>query len=426
MILNYSVKKADYIEADAAVIEIINRNAKRFGHSFNDKRVLVNNLNARDFLARQNEKYDLILIGFGLPANLRANGFYAKEFFQKAKNNLKPDGFLALKLPGKMVYSSYIMAELNACVSKTLKSVFKNVKIIPGEQNILIASDAKMPFRFEIKKRLAGVQETVLVLSKYYLDDRMDTQKTKWLAAELKKARGKVSVNSDLNPQGFINSVLYLQAGFSPRLSVFLDKTLRYSYLFALAAALLLFQKSMRKTTAFSSGAACLWMFLIVLFYFRIINGQIFKLGAIFSACFVLGISAACLFNNKFKRVTSLNKKIFNCELAFALLAVFLYCAFKFFDLKTFPASLFIFALGFAGGFEFLKLYEIPALLGNDKEKSASGGVMPAYIFGAALACLLGGGFLIFAWGFERSLLFVLFFKFLTFCRWADISKRGL
>jgi len=425
MILNYGIKKVDYIESDPAVVEMIKNNTKRFGHSFNDKRLSVNKLDARDFLGQQENKYDLILIGLGLPANLRTNGFYSKEFFQKAKNSLKPDGFIALKLPGRMVYSGYIMAELNARISRTLKSVFKNVKIIPGEQNILMASDAKMPFRFEIKKRLRDVQETVLVLSKYYLDDRMDTQKTKWLSAELKKARGKVSVNSDLNPHGFINSVLYSQSGFSPRLSVFLDKTARYSFAFMLTAVFFLFPKSIRKTTAFSSGAACLWLFLIVLFYFRIVDGQIFKLGAVFSACFVLGAAAACFFEGKFKRVAALNKKIFNCELAFVLLAALLYCALKFFELPIYAAAVFIFGLGFAGSFEFLKLSEIPVLLGSAEEKNAA--AMPAYAaFGAVCACILGGSFLIFAWGFERSILFALFLKFLTFCRWTDIGKRGL
>jgi spermidine synthase len=426
MILNYGVKKADYTEADDAVIEIIKSNPGRFGRSFNDKRVSVNNLNARDFLKNRKERYDLILIGLGLPANLRANGFYSKEFFQKAEKSLKPDGILALKLPGRMVYSGYIMAELNAGIAKTLKSVFKNVKIIPGRQNILIASNVKMPFRFEIKKRLAEVQETVLVLSKYYLDDRMDTQKTKWLSAELKKAHGKVSENSDLNPQGFINSVLYSQSGFSPRLSVFLDKTGRYSYAVMLVLAFLLFPKSVRKTAALSSGAACVWLFLTVLFYFRITNGQIFKLGAVFCACFALGAAAAVFFDGKLRRVTSLNKKVFNCELAFILLAAFLYFGLKFFELSALHAAVFVFALGFAGAFEFLKLSEIPALLKSGKEKNGNYSVAAHIVFGSLAACIAGGSFLIFVWGPERSVLFVLFFKFITFCRWADIGKRGL
>jgi spermidine synthase len=355
---------------------------------------------------------------------LRANGFYTKDFFQKAKKRLKAGGFIALKLPGRMVYSGYIMSELNAAASKTLKSVFKHVKIIPGEQNIFIASDAKMPFRFEIKKRLAAVLETVLVLSKYYLDDRMDTQKTKWLSAELKKAQGKVSVNSDLNPHIFIRSVLYSQSGFSPRLSVFLDKAAGYSYAVILLPVLLLFPKSICKTTSFSSGAACAALFLSVLFYSRTAGGQIFKLFSVFCACLALGICFACFFDAKIKRAASLNKKIFNCEALFILIASGFYCALKFSAPGIFLSSLFVFALGFASGLEFLKLFEFS----NAHKKGAHvSRAAPLYTAAGALAaCVLGGSFLIFVWGFERSVLFVLFFKFIIFCRWADVNQRGL
>ncbi|MDR3113062.1 MAG: hypothetical protein LBU09_01655 [Endomicrobium sp.] len=420
MILNYGVIKIDYLQADAAISEIMKNNAARFGRSFNDKRLSIKNLNARDFLDNHRGKYDLILIGLDLPSNLRANGFYTKDFFEKAKNNLKADGFIALKLPGRMVYSGYIMSELNASVSKTLKSVFKHVKIIPGGQNIFIASDGKMPFRFEIKKRLAAVLETVLVLSKYYLDDRMDTQKTKWLSAELKKAQGKVSVNSDLNPHVFIRSVLYSQSGFSPRLSVFLDKAAGYSYIAVLLLVLLLFPKSICKTTSFSSGAACATLFLSVLFYSRTAGGQIFKLVPVFCACFVLGICFACFFDAKFSRAVSLSKKIFNCEALFILTASGLYCAMKFSSPCVLLSSLFVFALGFAAGLEFLKLFEFQ----NAAEKSARVCAAPVYTAAGALAaCVLGGSFLIFVWGFERSVLFVLFLKFIIFCRWADADK---
>jgi hypothetical protein len=354
------------------------------------------------------------LIGIGLPSNLRASGLYTKDFFQKAKRSLKPDGFLSLRLPGRMVYSGYSMSELNASAGKTLRSVFKHVKIIPGKQNIFIASDAKMPFRFEIKRRLAAVLETVLVLSKYYLDDRMDTQKTKWLSAELKKVQGRVFVNSDLNPQIFMSSVLYSQSGFSPRLSVFLAKAADWSYVFMLVPAIFLFSKSKRKTTALSSGAACAGLFLTVLFYLRATNGQIFKLMPVFCALFALGNCAAYFTDAKLKRYAHSNKKIFICEALFILISAGLYCALKFCEPGAVLSSIFIFALGAACGFELLNLAEE-----NDRRATLF------YAAAAAVAaCVIGGSFLIFVWGFERSVLFILLLKFITFCRWADSRKN--
>jgi hypothetical protein len=33
---------------------------------------------------------------------------------------------------------------------------------------------------------------------------------------------------------------------------------------------------------------------------------------------------------------------------------------------------------------------------------------------------------LILSWGMEKSILFIAALKFLIFCRWADLTKRGL
>jgi hypothetical protein len=45
---------------------------------------------------------------------------------------------------------------------------------------------------------------------------------------------------------------------------------------------------------------------------------------------------------------------------------------------------------------------------------------------GAWIASLIGGGFLILSWGMEKSILFIAALKSLIFCRWADLTKRGL
>jgi spermidine synthase len=94
--------------------------------------------NVKDFIKQTISKYDLILIGLPAPINLYLNSYYIKEFFEAAGKILNNDGFLALTLPGKKVFSPYLTSELNASVFKALKENFNYVRIIHGEKNILI------------------------------------------------------------------------------------------------------------------------------------------------------------------------------------------------------------------------------------------------------------------------------------------------
>ena len=73
--------------------------------------------------------------------------------------------------------------------------MFPYIQVIPGKTNIMVASKSQMPFRLHIKKRLRKVEDETVVLSKYYVDERMDTQRTKWLNFQIKKYTNKKILN---------------------------------------------------------------------------------------------------------------------------------------------------------------------------------------------------------------------------------------
>jgi hypothetical protein len=280
-----------------------------------------------------------------------------------------------------------------------------------------------MPYRMHIKKRLAGVQETTLVLSRYYLDDRMDTEKTRWLVKELKKVKNKNLQNTDLNWRAMMRSFLHWQSGFSPYLSLFIDRSMQYSYFLIIAAAgVFFFSKSIYKTTSFAGSFGVFWLLLSALFGMRALNAGIFKWTAVFAALFAAGGICAYLFAGIFVANRPLNRKMFGCEL-FSVLSIALCCVFfKIFALNTAVLSILVFCSAFAAGTEFMFLYEIAAFFGRGKSRE----IFPYAFAGAEIACLAGGSFLILAWGIEHSLFFILLVKFLVFCRWADIGRRGL
>jgi Spermidine synthase len=425
MVLEHKVKRVDYLESDKAVVDIIKSNIFRLGYVFEDERVHIYNDDARKFLKNSRRKYSLILVGFPDPVNLQLNGFYTKEFFETAKRSLRKSGFIAVKLPGTMAFSTYIMAELNKSVTEAMQAAFKNVDIISGSQNILIASDRKMPYRMHIKKRLYNMQETTLVLSKYYLDDRMDTEKTRWLKNELNKVGNDELLNSDWNPRAMILSVLHRQSGFSPYLSLFTDKFMQYAYLIVAFVIIIFFMsKSIYKASAFVSGSASVWLFAVLLAALQIYSGELLRFFSLLSALFVAGMLAGGIYAANSKNVKPLNRVMFDAELLFVLWIILILLAFKFYIINICIICIFMFCTGFVAAFEFMQLIKITDLFRENSKDNSK--IYFIGVLGGCFSALAGGGFLIVVWGIEKALVFMLFMKFLVFCRWADLKKRGL
>lgn len=425
MIFSHSVSRVDYLEADAAGAETIKNNIEHLGYVFNDERLNIYSGSSREFLNKTDNKYDLILVGLPFPVTLYINSFYTKEFFELAKKRLNKRGFAAVRLPGRQGFSTFIMAEVNKSVMDAMQSVFDNVQIIPGNQNILIASQGKTPYRMHIKKRLYEIQETTLVLSKYYLDDRMDTEKTRWLKNELKKVEKRELVNTDLNPSAMMLSVLYWQSGFSPYLSVFADKLIKYSYFIVIAVIAVFFlSKSIYKASSFVCGMSAIWLNFTAAYVLQVYTGQLFKWSGVLAAVFISGILLGAFYGSRKVDAPPLNKRMFSVELFFVLWIIICYVLLKFFLVTNVNYLLFmVFVTGLASGFEFAVLIRILKLFGGTSESS-----LKLYIYGALGGWLAaaGGSFFIFAWGIEKAMVFILFLKFLIFCRWADLHKRGL
>jgi hypothetical protein len=84
----------------------------------------------------------------------------------------------------------------------------------------------------------------------------------------------------------------------------------------------------------------------------------------------------------------------------------------------------FLFSLGSALGIELLLITEMHKFY-NDKLENIKK-IFLSGSFSAFFTCILGGSFLILVWDIQNSILFILFFKFLIFCRWADLRKHKI
>jgi spermidine synthase len=370
MVFEHKVDTIDYVEADASVIESIKNNFSHLGYVFNDKRLNIYNTNAENFIKQSKLKYDLILIGLPAPINLYLNSYYTKEFFALAKNSLASSGFLALTLPGKKVFLPFITSELNASVFEALRQNFNFVRAIPGKQNILIASQDKIPYRLYIKQRLYKIKESAIVLSKRYIDDKMDTEKTNWLMDDLDRTTQEENLlNTRNNPQAAMFALLYKQSEFSPYLSILLDKIARFSYLIVLCVIGVFFlSKSIYKTTSFTCGATASWINFTAVFTLQSYNGQILSKIGIILAIFMLGIISGNILSSNLKKHTPLNKKSFFAELSFLLITIIWFLVLKFGGDNPIAIYILLLATGVNSGIEFSYLMNISNLYHNKIE----------------------------------------------------------
>ncbi|MCJ7704223.1 MAG: spermine synthase, partial [Desulfobacterales bacterium] len=106
-------------------------------------RVKIHYTDGRFFVQKTPDRFDLIFIGLPAPQELQTNRLFSSEFFSIAQKKMNPGGIIVLTLPGSLTYISPELRDLNGCILDTLKSVFKYVRIIPGDTNLYFASDSK-------------------------------------------------------------------------------------------------------------------------------------------------------------------------------------------------------------------------------------------------------------------------------------------
>jgi len=101
--LRHNSRSVDAVEIDPAILKLGKRLHPE--HPYNSPRVEIHVTDARAFLKRTDQNYDLILFGlldshsqFSDYANMRIDNFvYTEESFREAKRHLNPDGIVFLK-----------------------------------------------------------------------------------------------------------------------------------------------------------------------------------------------------------------------------------------------------------------------------------------------------------------------------------------
>jgi spermidine synthase len=335
-----TVKRVDYTEINPLLIDMVRRFPTALTQAeLADPRVTTLHVDGRRFLKLTPHRYDLIFIGISNPENLQVNRLFTTEFAQLAKTRLQDGGILVVSLPGSLTYLSHELRNLNGVIINTLEAVFPYLHIIPGYQNIFLASTTKDVTMIDanlLYERLQERQLTLRLITLPYLELRLATRWLDWFLESMQGAT--VEVNSDFRPKGFFYSLAYWNAMFSPYLGNFfrwlegLGLQFFAIVIAAFTAILLVFRwrvaKPYRLSIPYSiaaTGFAGMTFDLLLIFAFQVLFGFVFHWIGLLLAAFMGGVAGGGLVMTSFlPRIKNDRVLFIKLEIAVGLFAILL------------------------------------------------------------------------------------------------------
>jgi spermidine synthase len=314
-ILKYPVRRVDYVELDPLLLKLVQKFSTPLTQSeLSDPRVRIHYTDGRFFIKRTRHRFDLICIGLPAPQELQTNRLFSSEFFSIAKEKMNPDGILVLTLPGSLTYISPELRDLNRCILDTLRSVFRSVRVIPGDTNLYLASDSSKlenVTKEELMKRLEERKIQISLFTKGYLEFRLQERWMQWFLESME--RKEVQINSDFRPIGVFLSLSYWNALFSPSLAGifkwFEGFSLRISIAFMILFTLLMSLVFVKRPSLsrqsipyaiFTTGLVGMIFNLAVIFTFQTFYGYLYHQIGLLIAIFMFGVALSSFYMTRY------------------------------------------------------------------------------------------------------------------------------
>jgi len=280
-ILKYKVNSIDYVEINPAIIE-----ATIDFTGFTAPDILkIHTRDARTFIRLTDKKFDVVLLNLPAPCTAQINCYFTEEFYRELKSRLNPGAIISTSLAGNSNYMGTATANLYGIIIRTLKSVFKNVIIIPGQLNYFLASDA--PLEMNIVEKLEKKSLENEYVNKYYLND--PTLKSRALQL-LQLIPADSPINQDFHPVAYFARIDYW-------LSWFGMKTQNIAVFIACAFFMVLMFLNPDNRSMLVTGFTASATEMMVLLAFEVVFGYFYIAVSLLIAAFMAGLALGTYFS---------------------------------------------------------------------------------------------------------------------------------
>ncbi len=295
-----TVSHLDYVELDPQLVTL----GREFLASRLDARkVRIIYQDARRFLSATDARYDVILMALPEPQNAQLNRYYSREFFTIVARHLYPHGVFSFCLAGSETSLQPLRAAYLALAYHTLRLVFPEVLVFPGERVRFFASPTPGTLVSDpevLAARIAARHLQLDYVRDYYLLQDLSRPRQDYLRRVLESQPPEV--NTDLNPRCYFYDLALsgLQEGLPlTEILLFLRDRSPLGLWALIALATLLLAALWRRRSGplylyqvVIMGLGTMTLEIVMLIIFQIQLGSLYRQLGLLLAAFMAGMAA--------------------------------------------------------------------------------------------------------------------------------------
>ncbi|NIS81949.1 MAG: hypothetical protein GTO14_17470 [Anaerolineales bacterium] len=425
-ILKHPIEQMTYVELDPLRIEAAQLHLpSEEALILDNPRVDLDLNDGRVFIKQTKERFDVIILDLPEPSTGTLNRFYTQEFFNEVRSILNPGGVFALGLPSAENYLSPELARRNGSVFHTLRAIFAQVVVLPGEHNFFLSSNTTIqldPADLVERLHTRGIETSWVTPA--YIEYTLTTGRFDIVRRELEAIQG-VPINHDLSPICYYYDLALWLSRFYPNLRGAFEGASLFNLwwiaapLFLCVLIVRLLRASKREpstgtwTVTFitaSVGLSQMILQVVILFAFQVFHGSLFADVSLIVAAFMAGLTMGGTSSTRLLETWALQRKARAKYGLMVVLMTNLILSFTFllFTQLPFPAPRFAFPLTamLAGALAGLAFPFSVTLVKGDRSRTA-GMLYGADLVGGCLGAILTTGLFVPILGIPQTCLLV-------------------
>jgi spermidine synthase len=392
--------------------------------------------------SQSQSQYDVVILNLPDPYTAQLDRFYTFEFFKMINSILSPGGVFSFRVSSAENYISQELGLYLSSLYRTLKLNFPDVLVLPGSNNVFLASNKPGLLFGSWQKFVDRLKEREIptkFVNENFLPNRLSLMRMKYLENAI-SGEGSPTISSktnrinhDLKPISyFYNTILWSKQFHSAEKSVFLFLSeVKPVWFIAVIAIIFTFGflicalsrsklANLSLSAIFMAGFTSIFLEMIIVLSFQIFYGYIYSKIGLILTLFMLGLALGAFLMQKRASQKRINFKnliliqFFQVALVSLLLLLILYFS------KASPPELLVecFLLlvitlsGIIGGMEFTLANH---LFLESKSPTKAGTGYSVDLFGSSLSSILASAILIPLLGIPVTLSLLLVINFLCF-----------
>ncbi len=304
-----SVEEIDFVELDPEVIRITGRFAPA-GWLKGPPGVVVTPVygDGRKFVGNTMRRYDVVIVGVGLPVTLQTARYYTVEFFRSVRNVLGQNGILAFRVPSGGAYVGPELGALLTSLKNACEEVYEEVTLLPGDYIHIVASPG-LPLA-TLTDSLPGALEERHVetsfVDRYRLLERLNPLERAYLDSAVASYDTGL-LNSDMRPVSATYAIARWAKHFESGrlLAALAGRITPLACAIGLVVSMLIVVPLLIRATGsawgtlpgslalYAMGLTVMFTQILIIVAFQIVNGYVYGWMAALIAAFMLGMGLA-------------------------------------------------------------------------------------------------------------------------------------